>query len=75
MAKRRVRRGRRRTTSRKKIELRQVRRRAERAVAQLKRVKNPTPKIRQALRAMKHCVREIKMLCGPIMSIPIPPAN
>ncbi len=73
MAKRRVKRAR-RTTSRKTIELRQVRRKAERAVAQLRRVKNPNPKIRHALKAMKHCLREIRMICGPIMSIPIPPA-
>jgi hypothetical protein len=74
MAKRRVRRTR-RTTSGKRIELRPVRRQAERAVAQLRKVKNPNPKIRQALRAMKHCLREIRMICGPIMSIPTGPAN
>jgi hypothetical protein len=61
--------------SKKTIELRQVRRKAERALAQLRRVKKPTPKVRQALKAMKSCIRHIRMLCGPIMSIPIPPAN
>jgi hypothetical protein len=74
MAKRRVRR-RGRTAGGKKIELRQVRRKAERAVAELRRVKNPNAKIKKALRTMKRCIREIRMLCGPIMSIPIPPAN
>jgi hypothetical protein len=75
MAKRRVRRTRRTARGKKKIELRPVRRQAERAVAQLRKVKNPNPKIRQALRAMKHCLREIRMICGPIMSIPTGPAN
>jgi hypothetical protein len=74
MAKRRVRRTR-RTTSGKRIELRPVRRQAERAVAQLRKVKNPNPKVRQALRAMKHCIRDIRRICGPVMDIFVPPAR
>jgi hypothetical protein len=82
MVKRRVRRTRRARPRRggrprrgaiRRIELRPVRRQAERALAQLKRVEDPNQKVRRALRAMKQCIRDIKGLCGPIMTIfPMP---
>jgi hypothetical protein len=55
----------------KKIELRPVRIEAQRVITKLRRVKNPDAKIRRALKAMKECVRHVRMLCGPVMSIPI----
>lgn len=45
-------------------------RRVEQTIRKLRRVEQ-TGDVRKALRGLKHCLGEIRMICGPSMSIPI----
>jgi hypothetical protein len=73
MVKRRVRRTRRARPRRgRRIELRPVRRQAERLVTKLRQVEDPDRKVKLALRALTQVISQIKRLCGPVMSIIIP---
>jgi hypothetical protein len=81
MVKRRVRRtrrarprrgGRSRRGAVRRIELRPVRKQAERLVTKLRQVEDPDRKVRLALQALTQVIRQIRRVCGPVMSIIIP---
>jgi hypothetical protein len=53
------------------IELRPIRRNVEATLKRLRKVEKTT-EVRKAIRRLKRCLGEIRAICGPDMTIPLP---
>jgi hypothetical protein len=55
----------------RRVELRGVRLKLREHVAKLKKVEQPSDKVRDAVKRLNRCLAEINKICGPHMLIPL----